>query len=239
MKPGFEHSQNLFQPLLILQSGLHQNFPHHGEEHIHLRIKRLSPDLKCSPEFFFLHPGHIRIQLQRSADTSCIYVDLIKQLPILVIRCVDDAQHTLKDSRIGEQFLLNTGQIKHERYITNPVGLHIVMDYFDAVRIYLVIKDLSNLPGNVCPAQNRYLFQLFLGRLLFLICLQFLCCFYKLLHLFFRKALFIFFKPFCQFPVHAGGTPFFRPDNNDRTVCVIQQIFLDQFLKITCFNIFL
>ena len=114
-----------------------------------------------------------------------------------------------------------------------------MMNDFYPVRIHLIIENRSDLSGNVFSLQNRYLCQILLGRLLFLILFQFLCRLNQSFNLFSGKAFFIGFEALCQFPVHTCRASLFRTDNYNGPVSIIQQIFPDQILKISGFHIFL
>ena len=233
LEPGFQHGQDLFQPLLIIQLRLHQDLPHHGKEHIHLRIQGFSFHFKCGAERLFFYFRHIRVQLQRGADAAGVHVDLVKKFSVFIVRGVDDPQHALQDPHIRKLLFPDAGQVEHEGHIPDAVGLHIVVDHLYAVYFPLIVIDRCDLPGNVGALQHRNLRQVLRRGLLFLVGFQLFCIPDELLHFFCGEAFLICLQFFRQFPVHPRGASLLRTDDHDGSVGIVKQPGPDQILKIS------
>ena len=164
-------------------------------------------------------------------------IDLIEQLPVFVIVCVDDPEDALKDAHVWQEFLTDAGQVEHQRRITDPVGLHIMVDHFHSSDLFLFIKDRRDLSGDIFPLQDRDLRHIFRAVLFFLVCFQFLRRLHHLFSFFPAQALFVSFQLLGQRLIHLCRASPLRTDDDDGAVSIIQQIFPDQFFKISCVHL--
>ena len=104
---------------------------------------------------------------------------------------------------------------------------------WDSCNLHLLINNRFNLPGNIFSFQHRNLFQIFLTVFCRLILFQSMSAFYQTFLLFKAQTFLIFLQLFIQFSVKSGCTAFFRFNDHDRTMLVIQKISLDQIFKIS------
>ena len=164
-------------------------------------------------------------------------IDLIKQLSVLVIFCIDNAENTLQNADVRKIFFLDCGKVEHKRYIPDSVCLNVMIDRFHSVYLHLFVINRRDFRRNIFSSKHRDLRQIFRRGFFFLIGFQIFCILHKFLNLFFGQTFFIRLQFLCKLPIHSRSPSLLRSNNYDRPMRILQKIISDQLLKIACFDL--
>ena len=145
---------------------------------------------------------------------------------------VDHAQHIFQKADIRQILFSDNRQIKIKGQISDAVRVHIMPQNFGVAKRKLSVADRSAFLCDILPGKHRDFLQLFLCGRCLLEFLQFCCFFYQLLYLFFTETCLKICQFLCRLCLQFCSQSLFRCNDNNRHMCVIQQIFLHQFLVI-------
>ena len=161
-------------------------------------------------------------------------VDLIEQFPVLIIFCIDNAQHRLKNAHIPQHLLRHIRKIKHEIHIADPVGPGLVEHSRHTGKCHLLVDDRRDLPGNIRPLQHGDLLNILRPVRLGLVVLQLFGLLHQALFPGIAEAVLESLQLLLQLPVHPGRAALLRLHHDNGPVSVVQQVFPDQLLIVSC-----
>ena len=102
----------------------------------------------------FPYLGNVGIHLQGRLNPPGTPVNLMEELAVLVVFCIDDTKHCLQESCIRDLFFRQCPEVKDHRQISDAVRLNRMTDTSDVACFSLLVIDRSCLLRDIADFQK-------------------------------------------------------------------------------------
>jgi len=144
-------------------------------------MKYLHTDLKGS--FELLNIRRICISADRSAYSTCSYIDLVVKISICIVFSIHHAKHFFKHCSIWKVLCIYIPKVKDKCQIVNSISKNVMEKNLNTIHFSFFIFELFSFLFKVFKLKKRNLFKVLRIIRCFLIFLELFSLFYNSLYL--------------------------------------------------------